>query len=247
MTDTPQDLTAPWDGYDDAPADELIDAATRKRSEDRLHDAVEYEKANKNRVTVIDAFEARLSELDGDDDSGTDDTSGGQTSDDTNPRGDVPASKGQPGEIRKGDAVTPAGAEDTSSRKTTGQIAAQESQERQQRDGETLTKAEKAAAEGGVTPLAPTRVGPVYAAENRQDRIELAGQQTRVAEDVDPDPNYAFDTDAALEAPLVDHVAVASSTAGLFLEIDGQRFRFDRDLSIALANAVRSGMVAVHY
>lgn len=239
MADTENDQTAtePWEGYDDASAEELIEAAGRKRSADVLQGAIDYEKASKDRVTVIDALTARLGEVgDGDADDSDDE-----------PPTEVEASKGQPGEIRKGDVVTPASAEDTSARETTGQVAAQETQERIERTEETNEKAAKAQAEGGTTPPSVRPVGPAYAAENRQDRIEVAGHQYRVSEDVEPDPNYVFDTEAALDAQLVDHVAVASSAAGLFLEIDGQWFRFDRDLSQAVAGQIRAGMVAVHY
>lgn len=238
MADTEQDqITEPWDGYDDASAEELIDAAGRKRSAEVLQGAIDYEKAHKDRVTVVEAFTERLSEVDGDE--------GGADSDE--PAAGVEPSKGQPGEIRKGDAVTPAGAEDTSARKTTGQIAAAEDQERVARANETNEKAAKAAVESGTTPLPVSPVGPAYALGNRQDRVEVAGHQYRVSDDVEADPGYVFDTKAALDAPLVDHFAVASSTAGLLLEIDGRRFRLDRETSVAFAAQVRSGMVAVHY
>lgn len=55
--------SAPWAGYDDASAAELIEAAGRKRSVERLQRAVAYERAHGDRSTVIAAFEARAAEL----------------------------------------------------------------------------------------------------------------------------------------------------------------------------------------
>lgn len=55
----------PWSGYDDAPADELKDTISRKRSADQLRAAIAFEKANKDRSTVVAAAEARLAELEG--------------------------------------------------------------------------------------------------------------------------------------------------------------------------------------
>jgi hypothetical protein len=226
-------VAEPWDGYDDASAEELIDAAGRKRSAEKLQEAIEYESAGKDRVTVIEAFEARVDAL-------NDEPVGA----DVHPAdSDEWATEGQ----FVPDSAELEGGQDTSKRKTSGQIAAQEDQERIEQREETNEKAAKAETEGGVTPTPVAPVRPVYAAENRQDRVELAGHQYRVSDDVEPDPAYVFDTQAAIDSPLVDHVAMASSASGFYLEIDGKPFHFDRDLSLALAQFARASLVALHY
>lgn len=225
MADTEQDTKEPWDGYDDASADELIDAAGRKRSAELLVAAVAYEKANKDRVTVVEAFEARVDALNADADAGD----------------------------RQGEAEPAAEPElapdvtdeqDTSGRKTSGQIAAQQAADREQQRPEINAKADKAAAEGGVTPTPSP--GPVYAKENRQDRVELAGHEYRVDDDVEPDPAYRFDLEAALQAPLVNHIAVAAGTEGMYLEIDGRYHRLDVQSSVALARLTQAASVPLN-
>lgn len=135
----------------------------------------------------------------------------------------------------------------TGDRKGTGEIAAEETKQRRAQRGETNKKAEKAAAEGGVTPSPVPGVQPVYAAENRQDRIELVGHQYRDGEDVEPDPGYVFDAVKAKDkATIVDHVAVAGSTEGLYVEVNGKTYFFDVELGLALYRMVTGASTSLN-
>lgn len=134
-----------------------------------------------------------------------------------------------------------------SEQKDTGQLAAAEDGQREAARAETNEKAEKAESEGGATPQPVGSPSPVYAEENRQDRIVVAGHQYRDGEDVEIDPAYSFDLEEAKEAPTVDHIAVAADTNSLYLVIDGTVRRLDVNLALALNRLVAAGAVALNY
>lgn len=79
----------------------------------------------------------------------------------------------------------------------------------------------------------------------RQDVFAVAGHQYR--DNAESDPGYAFDTAKALDGEPVEHLAVAATTDGLFIEIDGNHYRLDVQLALALRRLLDQASVNLNH
>lgn len=126
-------------------------------------------------------------------------------------------------------------------RKSSGERATEEAEQRKQSRAESAEKAKKAAAERGVTPTAPVETG-------RQDVFVVAGEDLRAGTDIDETADaFVFDQAAAADAKTVEHFAVAADASRLVLELDGQYIRFDVQQSLTLRRLIGAGVINLNF
>lgn len=129
-----------------------------------------------------------------------------------------------------------------SQRKSSGEKASDEAARRRQATADRAAKAEKAKAEGGVTPTAPPP-------ENRQDVLVQVGQDVRVGADIkEPTKDEAERQEKAAANPtVVDHFSLAADASHTVLEINGDFFSFDVEQSLALRRLVNGSVVNLNF